>query len=225
MPVGELIGVLITIVLLTLLFRSAAAMGATLIGALVGVAVGQILLVSLSAPLGLPSFAAVIASMLGLGAGIDYALLIIGRYREQRAAGDGKQDAVARASAQSGAPDERAGCLPWYPYHRIEGDKYIRPSFFGQRTAVHQASIGCPFQCGFCGVISAYGSLQKMESPARTEAILRHLVKTYGVDSIQFYDNNFFLQEDHTRERWSECHRGSALVVRSSHRPHAPVFR
>ena len=102
LPVGELIGVLIAIVLLTLLFGSFAAMGATLIGALVGVAVGQILLVSLSAPLGPPSFAAVIASMLGLGAGIDYALLIIGRYREQRAAGEGMQDAVARAFATAG---------------------------------------------------------------------------------------------------------------------------
>src|SRR5687767_127584 len=37
-PVGELIGVLIAIVLLTLLFRSGWAMGATLIGALIGVA-------------------------------------------------------------------------------------------------------------------------------------------------------------------------------------------
>ena len=111
LPVGELIGVLIAIVLLTLLFRSAAAMGATLIGALVGVAVGQILLVSLSAPLGLPSFAAVIASMLGLGAGIDYALLIIGRYREQRAAGDGKQDAVARAFATAGTTVVAAGLI------------------------------------------------------------------------------------------------------------------
>jgi RND superfamily putative drug exporter len=111
LPVGELIGVLIAIVLLTLLFRSAAAMGATLIGALVGVAVGQILLVSLSAPLGLPSFAAVIASMLGLGAGIDYALLIIGRYREQRAAGDSKQDAVARAFATAGTTVVAAGLI------------------------------------------------------------------------------------------------------------------
>ena len=111
LPVGELIGVLIAIVLLTLLFRSAAAMGATLIGALVGVAVGQILLVSLSAPLGLPSFAAVIASMLGLGAGIDYALLIIGRYREQRAAGDGMQDAAARAFATAGTTVVAAGLI------------------------------------------------------------------------------------------------------------------
>ncbi|MEA2247371.1 MAG: hypothetical protein QOH46_1900, partial [Solirubrobacteraceae bacterium] len=95
-PVGELIGVLIAIVLLTLLFRSGWAMGATLIGALVGVMAGQLLLAWLSAPLGLPTFAAVIAVMLGLGAGIDYSLLIIGRYREQRAAGDGVHEAAAR---------------------------------------------------------------------------------------------------------------------------------
>ena len=38
-----------------------------------------------------------IAAMLGLGAGIDYSLLIMGRYREQRQlAGDSLQDAAAR---------------------------------------------------------------------------------------------------------------------------------
>ena len=110
-PVGEIIGVLIAIVLLTLLFRSGWAMGATLIGALLGVAAGQILLAVLAAPLGLPSFAAVIAVMLGLGAGIDYALLIIGRYREQRAAGDSMQDAAARSAATSGTTVVAAGLI------------------------------------------------------------------------------------------------------------------
>ena len=110
-PVGELIGVLIAIVLLTLLFRSGWAMAATLIGALIGVAAGQILLAALAAPLGLPSFAAVIAAMLGLGAGIDYALLIIGRYREQRAAGDSLHDAAARAGATSGTTVVAAGLI------------------------------------------------------------------------------------------------------------------
>jgi anaerobic magnesium-protoporphyrin IX monomethyl ester cyclase len=98
-------------------------------------------------------------------------------------------------------PMKGPDAFPWYPYHRIPADSYIRPSFFGRRTAVHQASIGCPFQCGFCGVISAYGSAEKMESPARTAAILRHLVDNYGIDSVQFYDNNFFLHEDHAREQ------------------------
>jgi RND superfamily putative drug exporter len=110
-PVGELIGVLIAIVLLTVLFRSAAAMGATLIGALAGVATGQILLAALSAPLGLPTFAAVIAMMLGLGAGIDYSLLIIGRYREQRAAGDDNPAAAAGGAATAGTTVVAAGLI------------------------------------------------------------------------------------------------------------------
>jgi anaerobic magnesium-protoporphyrin IX monomethyl ester cyclase len=90
--------------------------------------------------------------------------------------------------------------FPWYPYHRIPVGKYIQPSFFGKRTAVHHASIGCPYQCSFCGIGPAYGSREKMEPPARTESILRHLGKTYGVDSVLFFDMNFFLREDHTQE-------------------------
>ena len=110
-PVGELVGVGIAIILLWVLFHSAAAMGATLIGALIGVMVGQILLVALAKPLGLPAFASVIAVMLGLGAGIDYALLIIGRYREQVAAGDSRRDASAKSAATSGASVVAAGLV------------------------------------------------------------------------------------------------------------------
>jgi RND superfamily putative drug exporter len=108
-PIGELVGIAIAIVLLTLLFRSLVAMIATLVGALLGVMVGQLVLAILSKPLGLPSFASVIAVMLGLGAGIDYALLIIGRYREQIVAGDSRRDASAKSAATSGASVVAAG--------------------------------------------------------------------------------------------------------------------
>ncbi|MBI5104644.1 MAG: MMPL family transporter [Solirubrobacterales bacterium] len=110
-PVGELIGVAVAIVLLTLLFRSLAAMGATLLGALLGVMVGQMLLAILAKPLGLPSFASTIAVMLGLGAGIDYALLIIARFREQVAAGDSVRDASAKSAATAGASVVAAGLI------------------------------------------------------------------------------------------------------------------
>ncbi len=110
-PVGELIGVGVAIILLTLLFRSVVAMVATLVGALLGVMVGQILLAALAAPLDLPAFATVIAVMLGLGAGIDYSLLIIGRYREQAAAGDSPRDASAKSAATSGASVVAAGVI------------------------------------------------------------------------------------------------------------------
>jgi RND superfamily putative drug exporter len=86
-------------------------MAATLVGALIGVLVGQMLLAALAEPLGLPSFASVLAVMLGLGAGIDYALLIIGRYREQVAAGDSARDASAKAAATSGASVVAAGLI------------------------------------------------------------------------------------------------------------------
>lgn len=110
-PVGELIGVALAIILLSLLFRSIAAMFATLVGALIGVMVGQMLLVILAAPLGMPEFAATIALMLGLGAGIDYSLLIIGRFREQSAAGDSVRDAAAKSAATSGSAVVAAGLI------------------------------------------------------------------------------------------------------------------
>jgi radical SAM superfamily enzyme YgiQ (UPF0313 family) len=93
------------------------------------------------------------------------------------------------------APDE----FPWPPFHRLDAGKYLAHTFLGSRTAVHQASIGCPFRCNFCGVVPVYDR-EKMETPARTAAILNHLQAQYGANAIQFYDNNFFLREDHACE-------------------------
>lgn len=90
--------------------------------------------------------------------------------------------------------------FPWSPFHRVPVQKYLRPSFFGKRTAVHHASIGCPFRCSFCGIHAIYGNRELVETPARTEAVLRHLKTQFGADSVQFYDMNFFLKESHARE-------------------------
>src|SRR5438128_263746 len=30
---------------------------------------------------------------------------------------------------------------------------YLRPTFMGARTAVHQAALGCRYRCEFCGVV------------------------------------------------------------------------
>jgi radical SAM superfamily enzyme YgiQ (UPF0313 family) len=90
--------------------------------------------------------------------------------------------------------------LPPPPYAKIDVDDYIHPTFLGKRSAVYQASIGCPYSCNFCGVIAAYGSRQKLEAPKRTVEHLEYLVQHHGVDSVHFYDNNFFLREEHTQE-------------------------
>ncbi|HEU0301243.1 MAG TPA: radical SAM protein [Longimicrobium sp.] len=93
-------------------------------------------------------------------------------------------------------PDE----LPAPPYHKIDVDQYLHPTFLGRRSGVYQASIGCPYGCNFCGVISVYGSREKQQSPARTAEHLAYLVREHGMDSVHFYDNNMFLGEAQARE-------------------------
>jgi Radical SAM superfamily/B12 binding domain len=90
--------------------------------------------------------------------------------------------------------------LPPPPYHKIDVAQYLRPTHLGQRSGVYQASIGCPYGCNFCGVISVFGRRQRTETPARTAEHLGFLVREHGMDSVHFYDNNFFLNEAHARE-------------------------
>ena len=89
------------------------------------------------------------------------------------------------------------GDFPWMPYHRLRNpEKYIAQTFLGNRTAVHHASYGCPFRCKFCGVTGVLTGAQKSESPERTANVLAHIQREYAIDSVQFYDNNFFLREE-----------------------------
>jgi len=110
-PVGELIGVAVAIIVLTLVFSSVAAMALTLISALIALAGGLLLLQFASAFADFPSFAPTLGVMLGLGAGIDYALLIVGRYREQLASGDSVGHSARVANATAGTSVVAAGAI------------------------------------------------------------------------------------------------------------------
>jgi RND superfamily putative drug exporter len=110
-PVGELIGVAVAMIVLTLVFRSVAAMTLTLVSALIALAGGLLLLQFGSAFTDFPSFAPTLGVMLGLGAGIDYALLIVGRYREQLANGDSVGHAARVANATAGTSVVAAGAI------------------------------------------------------------------------------------------------------------------
>jgi anaerobic magnesium-protoporphyrin IX monomethyl ester cyclase len=92
------------------------------------------------------------------------------------------------------------GELPAPPYHKIDVGTYLRPTVLGQRSGVYQQSIGCPYGCNFCGVISVFGRKEKVQGPARTAEHLSWLVREHGMDSVHFYDNNFFLNEVQARE-------------------------
>ena len=110
-PVGELIGLAVAIIVLTLVFSSVAAMLLTLLASLIALAGGILLLRFGAAFTDFPSFAPTLGVMLGLGAGIDYSLLIVGRYREQLASGDSVQHSARVANATAGTSVVAAGAI------------------------------------------------------------------------------------------------------------------
>jgi putative drug exporter of the RND superfamily len=81
-PESELLGILAAIIILLIAFGSVLAMGLPIGTALFGLGVG-IGIVGLGSNLfNMPDFSAQMTAMIGLGVGIDYALFIVTRYRE-----------------------------------------------------------------------------------------------------------------------------------------------
>ncbi|PJE94402.1 hypothetical protein CUT44_29660 [Streptomyces carminius] len=106
---AELIGVAVAAVVLLITFGSLAAAGLPLLTALIGVGVSMTAIVALSAALGLSTTTGVLAMMLGLAVGIDYALFVVSRYREERAQGRAPQEAVGLAVGTAGSAVVFAG--------------------------------------------------------------------------------------------------------------------
>ena len=72
------------------------------------------------------------------------------RRRRPRASASADGSHCIGAERRWDGPDE----LPAPPYHKIDVADYLHPTFLGRRSGVYQASIGCPYGCKFCGVIS-----------------------------------------------------------------------
>ncbi|MFI8490457.1 MMPL family transporter [Streptomyces rubrogriseus] len=106
---AEAIGVSVAAVVLLITFGSLAAAGLPLLTALIGVGISLFAITALAGPLGLADTTSTVAIMLGLAVGIDYALFIVSRYREERAKGRTAQEAVALATGTAGSAVVFAG--------------------------------------------------------------------------------------------------------------------
>lgn len=99
---AEAIGVVAALVILYTMFRSVIAMVLPLATALAGMAFGLSVVGVLAAGVEIPSVAPQLATMIGLGVGIDYALFVLSRHRENLAAGVSVEQSAGRTNATAG---------------------------------------------------------------------------------------------------------------------------
>jgi RND superfamily putative drug exporter len=107
--VGEVIGVGIAAVVLLITFGSLAAAGLPLLTAILGVGISMTAITALAATLGLSDTTGTLATMLGLACGIDYAVFVVFRYREERANGHTTEEAAGLAVGTAGSAVVFAG--------------------------------------------------------------------------------------------------------------------
>ncbi|BDU10689.1 RND transporter [Aurantimicrobium sp. INA4] len=99
----ELIGVGVALVVLVFTFGSFLAAGMPLITALLGVGISIALIFLATAFAKVTSTTPMLALMLGLAVGIDYALFIISRHQDELRKGDTPEQAAARATGTAGS--------------------------------------------------------------------------------------------------------------------------
>ena len=109
---------------------------------------------------------------------------------------EGHSEATARTEDSAFAPSQNSKL----PYHRMDVRRYIGKTCLGTRTISYHSSFGCPFLCGFCAVAAIYkGRWSGKTAAAVTEEVL-WFRDQYGVNAVEFIDNNFFVAEHRTRE-------------------------
>ena len=89
---------------------------------------------------------------------------------------------------------------PPLPYHKVNIYRYLQRTYLGNRTSAYHSSLGCPFKRGFCSVVSIFEGLWLAQSAERVAREIELVHKRFGVDSIEFFDDNFFTSEKRVAE-------------------------
>ncbi|MDO5681578.1 MAG: MMPL family transporter [Propionibacteriaceae bacterium] len=109
MSIIELIGVGVAMIVLLFTLGSVVAAGMPLLTAILGVAVSMTLMLIATGLMPISSTTPMLAVMLGLAVGIDYALFILSRHRDQLEGGMDVEESTARSVATAGSAVVFAG--------------------------------------------------------------------------------------------------------------------
>jgi RND superfamily putative drug exporter len=108
---AETVGFIAAIIILLITFGSVLAMGLPILSALFGIGIGISLVFLFANWISVPNFTPQIASMIGIGVGIDYALFIVTRYRQGLNEGREPQEATIVALTTAGRAVIFAGTI------------------------------------------------------------------------------------------------------------------
>jgi uncharacterized membrane protein YdfJ with MMPL/SSD domain len=106
---SEVIGIIAAILILTFTFGSLVAMGMPIIMAILALTVSLGIVGMLGHVITIASTGPTLATMIGLGVGIDYALFLVSRHRDNLRAGVSVRESIATAVATSGSAIVFAG--------------------------------------------------------------------------------------------------------------------
>ncbi len=106
---SEAIGIGVALIVLVLTFGALVAAGMPLVTAIIGVGIGLSGVTAMTALMDLNSSTTMLASMVGLAVGIDYALFILARYRTELHHTDDRQHAIGIAVGTAGSAVVFAG--------------------------------------------------------------------------------------------------------------------
>ncbi len=107
--VSEAIGLAAAVIILLFAFGTATAMMLPIVSAVIGLACALSIIRLLEHVMEVPGVASTLATMIGLGVGIDYALFIVTRHKLQLGEGMEMRESIARATATAGGAVVFAG--------------------------------------------------------------------------------------------------------------------
>ncbi len=110
------------------------------------------------------------------------------------------RDATGSPVSNPLAPIPHPRQLPPWRFERVDVARYVRPTFLGRRTLGYHSSYGCPFFCNFCAVVNMVNGRWLPQTAEQVAGVARLYRERWGVDAVEFYDNNFFTQEARTAE-------------------------
>lgn len=98
------------------------------------------------------------------------------------------------------APLPHPARLPEFNFDRVPVERYVRRTYLGSRTLGYHSSYGCPFFCNFCAVVNLVNGKWLPQSADQVVRALELYARRWGVNGVEFYDNNFFVHEARTAE-------------------------